>query len=152
MQIGPLPHDDTVTYLKSKFSLSGIKIDVPEALYLIEQSGDIPYYIQLLAAEIWQYMITLHTQVTRDIIDKCTKQIVDLKQDYYYELFDRQSVMQKQLLNALVHSGDNIFSTLYTKRFRLSAASTTQKSVLVLMDSGIIGQNGKYLFYQRSFF
>lgn len=152
MQLGTLPHEDTIAYLQAKFGLSAIKIEPDEALYLIEQSGDIPYYIQLLAAEIWQYMITSQTQVTTEIVDTCAKQIVELKQDYYYELFDRQSVMQKQLLIALVHSGENIFSTAYTKRFRLSAASTTQKSVFVLMDSGIIDKTDQTYFISDPFF
>jgi hypothetical protein len=60
--------------------------------------------------------------------------------------------MQKQLLIALVHSGDNIFSALYTKRFRLSAASTTQKSVFVLMDSGIIDKTDSSYFISDPFF
>lgn len=152
MQLGTLPHDDTIAYLQAKFGLSGIRMEQQEALYLIEQSGDIPYYIQLLAAEIWQYMVTSQTKVTTEIIDTCTKQIVELKQDYYYELFDRQSVMQKQLLVALVQNGDNIFSATYTKRFRLSAASTTQKSVLVLMDSGIIDKTDNSYFISDPFF
>ena len=152
MQLGTLPHEDTIAYLQAKFGISGIQIELQEALYLIGQTGDIPYYIQLLAAEIWQYMITSQTQVTQEIVDTCTRQIVELKQDYYYELFDRQSVMQKQLLIALIHSGDNIFSSAYSKRFRLSAASTTQKSVLVLMDSGIIDKTDNTYFISDPFF
>jgi predicted transcriptional regulator len=60
--------------------------------------------------------------------------------------------MQKQLLKALIQSGDNIFSSLYTKRFRLSAASTTQKSVLALMDSGIIDKTDSSYFISDPFF
>lgn len=152
MQLGTLPPEETVAYLQEKFGSSGIQIGLQEALYLIEQTGDIPYYIQLLAAEIWQYMITWKILVTTEIIDTCARQIVELKQDYYYELFDRQSIMQKQLLLALVHSGDNIFSAAYAKRFRLSAASTTQKSVLVLMDSGIIDKTDHTYFISDPFF
>jgi len=60
--------------------------------------------------------------------------------------------MQKQLLKALVHNGDNIFSKDYTKQYRLSAASTTQKSVLVLMDSGIIDKTDSSYFISDPFF
>ena len=60
--------------------------------------------------------------------------------------------MQKQLVIALIHSGDNIFSAAYAKRFRLSAASTTQKSVLVLMDSGIIDKTDNTYFISDPFF
>ncbi len=152
MQIGPLPHDETIVFLQEKFGLSGIDIGTQLALYLIEQSGDIPYYIQLLAAEVWQYMITSQALVTKEIIDACVKRIVELKQDYYFELYDHQSVMQKQLLKALIQGGDNIFSANYTKRYRLSAASTTQKSVLVLMDSGIIDKTDNCYFISDPFF
>ena len=152
MQLGPLPHDDTVAYLQEKFSQSGIGIELQVALYLIELSGDIPYYIQLLAAEIWQYIITSQSFVTRELVDTCAERIVELKKDYYFELFDHQSVMQKQLLKALLQSGDNIFSAPYTRRFRLSAASTTQKSVLTLMDSGIIDKTDSSYFISDPFF
>ena len=152
MQLGPLPHEDTIAFLQEKFGLSGIEIELQVALYLIEQTGDIPYYIQLLAAEIWQYIITSQTSVTRELVDICAERIVELKKDYYFELFDHQSVMQKQLLKALIQSGDNIFSSLYTKRFRLSAASTTQKSVSTLIDSGIIDKSDNAYFISDPFF
>jgi hypothetical protein len=97
-------------------------------------------------------MITSQTLVTGELVDTCAKRIVELKQDYYYELFDHQSVMQKQLLKALVQSGDNIFSAFYAKRFRLSTASTTQKSVLALMDSGIIDKADSSYFISDPFF
>ena len=79
MQLGPLPHNDTIAYLKEKFAQAAMEIDLSVALYLIEQSGDIPYYIQLLAAEIWQYMITSQTIVTIEMVDMCAKRIVELK-------------------------------------------------------------------------
>lgn len=52
MQIEALPKKDTIEFLKNRFSLSGIKIEETASLYLIEQAGNIPYYIQLLAAEV----------------------------------------------------------------------------------------------------
>jgi hypothetical protein len=152
IQLSTLPHEDTVTFLQEKMGNSGIKIDQPTALFIIEQTGDIPYYIQLLAAEIWQYMINSETFVTKDIVLLCTKRIVELKQDYYFELFDRQSVMQKQLLKALSQSGESVFSAEYAKRFRLSTTSTTQKAILVLMDSGIIDKTDNTYFISDPFF
>jgi len=152
IQLSTLPHDDTITFLQEKLGNSGIDIDRQTALFIIEQSGDIPYYIQLLAAEIWQYMINSQTMVTKEIVMLCTDQIVELKQDYYYELFDRQSVMQKQLLKALSQSGESVFSAEYAKRFRLSTTSTTQKGIMVLMDSAIIDKADNTYFISDPFF
>lgn len=121
-------------------------------LYLIQQAANIPYYIQLLAAEVWQSVITTRSDVTTDMIDSAVERIVTLKGDYYQELFDRQSVMQKKLLMALVSSGDNIFSTAYTKQYRLTAASTTQKSVLSLQENGLVDKINNTWFVCDPFF
>lgn len=152
MQIGALPQDDTIAFLQEKFRDSGIEINNSTAMYIIGQSGDIPYYIQLLAAEIWQYMINSHSIITEEIVRTCTDRIVELKQDYYYELFDRQSVMQKQLLKAVAQSGEGVFSADYAKKNRLSTASTTQKAILVLMDSSIIDKSDNTYFISDPFF
>ena len=152
MQLSTLPYEDTIAFLQEKFNDSGIKIDRPTALFLIEQSGNIPYYIQLLSSEIWQYMITSQTIVTNEIVTGCTERIIGLKSDYYFELFDHQSIMQKQLLKALVHSGENFFSADYIKRFRLTTASTTQKAVSVLLESGLIDKTENVYFISDPFF
>lgn len=152
LQLNKLPQDDSINFLQKKFSASNIVIDTETAIYLLQEAGDIPYYIQLLAAEIWQYMITSLTVVTVEIVSLCANRIVELKSDYYFELFDRQSVMQKQLLKALVFSGENVFSVGYAKQFRLSAASTIQKAILVLMDSGIIDRSMNTYFISDPFF
>ena len=152
MQIGSLPKEDTIEFLKDRFSLSGMTIDKAVSLYLIEQAGDIPYYIQLLAAEVWQYMISMHHEVTIEIIDICSEQIVDLKNDYYFELYDRQSAYQKKLLKSLLVSGENLFSADYAKRFRLSAASSTQKALSGLIESGIVEKSDRNYFIADPFF
>lgn len=152
LQLNTLPREETIVFLQQKFSGAGISIDKQTALSLIEEAGDIPYYIQLLAAEIWQYMITSQTLITNETIKLCSTRIIVLKQDYYFELFDRQSITQKQLLKALVVSGDNVFSSEYAKRFRLSASSTIQKAILVLMESGIIDRTLNTYFISDPFF
>ncbi len=152
MQLDALPIKDTIKYLKDKFSTSGIQIESAEAEYLISLTFNIPYYIQLLSAEIWQSMITTLDIVTNEIIDNCAEQIIIHKHDYYHELFDRQSTKQKQLLLGLIHTGANIFSAQFTKKYRLSTPSTTQKSASSLMDSGIIDKTGNNYFISDPFF
>jgi hypothetical protein len=152
MQIGALPTEETVEFLKNRFSLSGITIDEKVSLYLIDQAGNIPYYIQLLAAEVWQYLISLQNVVSKEVVASCAESIVDLKNDYYFELFDRQSAYQKKLLKSLLVSGGNVFSADYAKRFRLSAASTTQKAMMGLVENGIVEKAEGNYFVADPFF
>lgn len=142
MQLDALPENETITFLKNRFALSNITIDEPTALFLIAQAGNIPYYIQLLAAEVWQHLVSSSVDLTEDIIAVCAGRIVDMKSDYYFELYDRQSAYQKKILKSLLISGENVFSAEYTKRFRLSATSTTQKALMGLIDSGVVEKAG----------
>lgn len=157
MQLESLPENETIGFLKSRFALSNITIDEPAAIFLIRQAGNIPYYIQLLAAEVWQYMITTTEDLNTNIITICAEGIVNLKSDYYFELYDRQSAYQKKLLKSLLISGVNVFSADYAKRFRLSATSTTQKAMQGLVQSSIVEKvEGTYFigdpFFKRFLF
>ncbi len=152
MQIETLPKNETIEFLKDRFLQSNITIDEPVALNLIDQAGNIPYYIQLLAAEIWQYIVALHQVVSNEVVSLCVERIVDLKNDYYFELYDRQSAYQKKIFKALLISGENVFSSEYTKRHRLSATSTTQKAILGLIESGIIEKVSANYFIADPFF
>jgi uncharacterized protein len=152
MQIESLPEIDTIEFLRSRYSTSGIKIDKDVSLYLIEQAGNIPYYIQLLAAEVWQYVVSSHQEVEIEVISLCAENIVDLKSDYYFELYDRQTAYQKKLLKSLLISGKNVFSADYTRRFRLSATSTTQKALIGLVESGIVEKVEGIYFIADPFF
>ena len=91
-----------------------------------------------MAAEIWQDMISTDQQLNKSMVASCAERIVDLKRDYYTELYDRQSSYQKKLLYALIINGENVFSADYAKQFRLSAVSTTQKALSGLVESGVI--------------
>jgi AAA+ ATPase superfamily predicted ATPase len=146
MQIETLPVHDSIEFLKSRFESAGALIDDQTARYLIEEAGNIPYYIQLLAAEVWQdIIVSTSKKIHKNTIAVCAERIVTLKNDYYTEVYDRQSAYQKKILNALVISGENVFSADYAKRFRLSAVSTTQKALIGLVESGVIEKvEGQY--------
>ncbi len=152
IQLNTLPRDETVSYLQRQFQSSGITINRDTSMQLIEEAADIPYYVQFLAAEVWQYVVNSTSEVNSEIIKICSNKIIEFKQDYYFELFDRQSVLQKKLLKALVISGENIFSTQYAKQFRLSAPSSIQKAILVLMDIGMIDKTQNTYFISDPFF
>ncbi|MFP3043656.1 ATP-binding protein [Treponema primitia] len=146
ISIGPLPEDDTIKYLQNKFTASGITLDTNIGQYLISAAGNIPHYIQLLAAEVWQCLIDTKKPVTKKIVDYCVTQILALKGDYYLELFDRQSQGRKQLLQSLTVSGKNVFSAAYINTYGLNSVSTVQRSMKDLVEEGIVEKlKGEYV-------
>jgi hypothetical protein len=152
MTIGSLPQQDTIAFLCEKFALSNIRMNADTAKYLIEIAADIPHYIQLLASEIWQNTVNSKSIVTKDIVDKCAEQLLALKYDYYLELYEHRSQNQKQLLKALTYERKNIFSADYIHKYRLSAASTLQRSVQELVNNGIIEKKAEEYFFADPFF
>ncbi|MDR0814831.1 MAG: ATP-binding protein [Bacteroidales bacterium] len=152
MSIGSLPEEDTIAYLQRKFAASAIALDTETAQYIISVAANIPHYIQLMAAEIWQYTVNSHHKVTKKIVDECAKRLLALKNDYYMELFDNQSRSKKQLLQALRINGKNIFSTAYIANHRLPGVTTLQRAVNGLINDGTIEKMNNEYFITDPFF
>jgi AAA+ ATPase superfamily predicted ATPase len=152
MSLGTLPQKDTIAYLQKNFAASSVSLSTATAKYIISVASDIPHYIQLLAAEIWQYTVNSCHTVTKKIVDDCAAQVLTLKSDYYMELFGRQSQSRKQLLMALTKSGKNIFSTAYIGTHRLPSAATLQRAVKGLIQDGTIEKNKEEYFIADPFF
>jgi uncharacterized protein len=152
MQITELPLANTITFLQNRFALNQLSINDEAATYLVNEAGRIPYYIQLLASEIWQTLVLSKAEVDHFQIDEGVKRIVDLKSDYYYELYDHLTAYQKKLLLALLADDSGIFSAEFARKNRLSAASTTQKALAGLVDSGIVEKLNSLYFISDPFF
>ena len=146
MKISKLPLNETVDFLTSRFEKTGFSLSTDLARRIVEASDGVPYYIQLLAAEIWQNLNgSGEKAVTDSLLDLSISQVVSLKKDYYAELYDRLSLQQKKLVRAIAHCGEGIFSTAFTKRFSLGSTSSTQKAATVLTEQGIIEkENGNF--------
>jgi hypothetical protein len=151
MTISYLPEKDTIVFLRQNFSKKNIDLDKTIAQYLILVTANVPHYVQLLAAEIWQYMES-DTTITREIIDKSVLRVLTLKSDYYMELFEHQSKSKKQLLMALCTEGKNIFSEAYIKTNHLPSSATLQRAVSGLINNGIIDKLGSEYFISDPFF
>lgn len=152
MQLSVLPEADTCRFLQDRFAASDIRIDETMCRQFISRADNIPYYIQLIAAEVWQYMTPDLHDVTKDIVDECFARVIELKHDYYFELFDRFSPAQKRLLQSIARSGENIFSSEYIANNRLVGASSIQKSLAVLIESGLVERSDSTYFIGDPFF
>ncbi len=147
MNIDVIDREESVGYIQSKFKQDNIEIDKETAGYIIEKVFLIPYYIQLISAELWQEVITTSKKITKETVNKAVEKIIDLKSDYYWELTSKQTTYRKKILKALSEIPDEIFSKETTKRFNLGAVSSTQKALEVLIEQGVVDKiNKKYVF------
>lgn len=147
MNLNVISKEESLLYLKKKFSIDKIKISKDVANYLIESVNVIPYYIQFVAAEIWQQVVNRNEILKNKHVDLAINTIIELKSDYYWELIAKQTNYRKKLLHALSYSNNGIYSKETIQKFDLGANSTTQKAIASFIDDGIIEQfNNKLLF------
>ncbi|MBU0559620.1 MAG: ATP-binding protein [Bacteroidetes bacterium] len=147
MNLDTIDEKYSIKFLRKQFSKDKIKISTEVAEYLIEKSNAIPYYIQFIAAEIWQQVINKKEEIDKNHIDEAIKTIIELKSDYYWELTSKQTNYRKKVIRALCNSPNRIFSREITEKFNLGANSTTQKAINSFIEDGIIEQfNNKYEF------
>jgi len=150
--LGPLPEKETIAFIKSRFKTANVTIENSVIKQIIDEADNIPHYIQLLCAELWQQIMPNKKVVTKDDVNIVAKRVVAAKSDYYMELFDRQSVSKKQLLVALSHGGKSVFSVEYIRTNRLPAVGTIQRAMKGLLLDGIIERKGNEYFIADPFF
>ena len=142
MSINTIEESKSIKYLISRFKRSDTEIDNDTAKYLLKTAGNIPYYIQYIAFEIWQNIILSDkNRITTMHIDEAVKRVLELKSDYYWELTNKHTSYRKKVLFALSQSASELFSKKTAKDFGLGAVSSTQKAIDVFINDGIIERN-----------
>ncbi len=139
MTINKIKEEKSINFLVDRFYNSGIALNVDIAKYILQKVENIPYYIQFIAYEIWQFMIVNEKKtITKDFVNDAFERILEIKNDYYWELTNKQTNYRKKILKALSNSSREIFSRNVSEQYNLGATSTTQKALDVFIDDGII--------------
>lgn len=148
MTIKKIEEEESIEYLQSRFSLSGMYLPTDVAALILKTVENIPYYIQFFAYEIWQQMqFPEEKEIGDEHVSKALETVLELKSDYYWELLNKQTNYRKKLLKALSFTSSEIFSKKVNEQYDLGATSTTQKAIDVFIDDGIIEKfNANYEF------
>lgn len=152
IKIDTIDSTETINFLQNKFIENKIIISNDTAEYIITSSDNIPYYIQFIAAELWQNKIDNKSEITKASVDEVIKRIIELESDYYLELYGNLTNYQKIVLIALSKSGKEIFSKEYMREYGLSIGSSTQRAVKKLIELSIIDKKEGIYVYSDPFF
>lgn len=142
MNLEKMAKEDSVSFLQNAFTSSGIKLGSDIAYDIIRKVDNIPYYIQFLAHEVWEFAMIHNVNIIEEpMLDDALLSILELKNDYYWELTNHQSNHRKKLLLALSNDAKELYSDATSKKYELGASSSTQKSLEVLLNEGLIERN-----------
>ena len=153
MSIGKISETKSVEYLKARFSLSGIIIDDEIAMTILVTAGNVPYYIQFIAYEIWQSaVLDNRSEIESGDVLGAVENILMLKSDYYWELINKQTPYRKKVFNAIAHAERELLSGETAQKYNLGAVSTTQKALESFIDDGLVERNNTQYEFSDPFF
>ncbi len=154
MFLDKIPGEAWKEFISSQFHRRGRTIDDGALSALLDTADLIPYDVQRIAHELWDYAEigdkrTLNASEVKSVIDKLV-----IGQSTYYELlWEQLPARQRATLQALAHRGaSEMYSQIVREEFRLGPASSVQKALQSLDARDILDRyRGEYFFLDPLF-
>ncbi len=147
MQLGKIKPEIMEKYIIKRFYDTGIQISHEISREIISRAGNIPNYVQYLAAELWQLAFQTKLVPDIDMLDKAMNGMLDNLNDYFQQIMDGLNIPQKKVLLAISKDKTRVFTPEYHRTHHLGALSTTQRAVQKLIAGQLISStDGGYEF------
>lgn len=153
MRLDKPPADESKAFVLRRFAARSIGIDEATAERIVNESDNVPYYLQQLSALTFDAVMTREGDwVEERDVDVAVQDLLDENGDYYTQCLSTLSPMQRLLLSALAAESTKIFSAEYRKRYNLAASSTVHASLSALVDLGVVESDETGYFLGDPFF
>lgn len=141
MQLGKINSEIMEEFIIRRFQETDIQISSELSRDIVDRAGNIPNYVQYLAAELWQLAMQSERVPDIDMLDKAVSRMLINLSDYFQQIMDSLSTPQKKVLLALSKDNTKVFSQEYHKTHHLGALSTTQRAVQKLIAEQLISSS-----------
>ncbi len=142
------PTEESVAFVKERFASCQIGIDDKEARRIVDESDNIPYYVQQLASLVFDGVSAASRDwVEAGDIDEAIGGLVAENSDYYAEIMSSFSSMQRMVVSALAREPVEQFDEEYRCRHSLGGSSTVHTALKVVVEAGVVyrGESGYYV-------
>jgi hypothetical protein len=115
---------------------------------ILATADDIPYNVQRLCHQLWAMQAGASERLTEKDVGEALTMIVGQDAPHFSAAWDRLSLHQRQVLQAIARSGGrNVFTKEFLATHRLWASSSVQRSLAQLLKDQIVQRvNGEYHF------
>jgi uncharacterized protein len=146
MSLGPIPQTEFAPFLEGRFKRGrlGVSSDVLEAI--LAAADDVPYNVQRLCHQLWDTCAGKADRITERDIGKAIAIIVDQDTPHFSSAWERLSLHQRQVLQAVARSGGrNVFAREFLSAHRLGSHSSVQTSLRQLLKDQVLSKaDGEY--------
>jgi uncharacterized protein len=154
MFLDKIPAKDWKDFITRHFRKRGRTLDDPGLETLLASADLIPYDVQRIAHELWDYA-ELKDKRQLDVSDvkSVIESLVTSQSTYYELLWEQLSARQRAALQAIAYRGaSEIYSQGVREEFRLGPASSVQKALQSLDSRDILDRyKGSYFFLDPLF-
>lgn len=139
MSLGPILTAEFAPYLATRFRSGRLKITREVLDAILAAADDVPYNVQRLCHEIWALRAGATDRIVERDIGEAIGRIVEQDAPHYGALWDRLSLHQRQVLQAIARGGGrNVFAADYLAAHRLGSHSSLQTSLRQLVKEQVL--------------
>jgi hypothetical protein len=126
-----IPANDWKEFIARQFGKRGRKLDENATVALLAAADLVPYDVQRIAHELWDYAeLKDKRELNATDVKSVIETLVSGQSTYYELLWEQLSAGQRAVLQALAQRGSaEIYSQAVRSEFRLGPASTVQKAL-----------------------
>ena len=154
MFLDKIPAKDWKDSITRHFRKRGRTVDDPGLETLLASADLIPYDVQRIAHELWDYAeLKDKRQLDVSDVNSVIETLVTSQSTYYELLWEQLSARQRAALQAIAYRGTSeIYSQGVREEFRLGPASSVQKALQSLDSRDILDRyKGSYFFLDPLF-
>ncbi|HUY93968.1 MAG TPA: hypothetical protein VMU71_01675 [Terracidiphilus sp.] len=154
MFLDKIAAEDWEEFIARQFRTRSRTIDDAGMKLLLSAADLIPYDVQRIAHELWDYAeLSGKRELGTSDVNAVIATLIDSQSTYYELLWEQLSARQRAALQALASRGPaEIFSQKIREEFRLGPASTVQKALQSLDSRDVLDRYmGSYFFFDPLF-
>jgi hypothetical protein len=149
MFLDKIPAKDWKDFITRHFRKRGRTLDDPGLETLLASADLIPYDVQRIAHELWDYAeLKDKRQLDVSDVNSVIESLVTSQSTYYELLWEQLSARQRAVLQAIAYRGaSDIYSQAVREEFRLGPASTVQRALQSLDSRDILDRYKSNYFF-----
>ncbi|MBI4736662.1 MAG: AAA family ATPase [candidate division NC10 bacterium] len=146
MSLGPIPQEEFAPFLEARFKRGRLGVSAHVLAAILSAADDVPYNVQRLCHQLWDMLAGKTDRITEKDIGRAIAIIVVQDAPYFSTAWDRLSLHQRQVLQAIARAGGrNVFASDFLTAHRLGSHSSVQTSLRQLLKEQIVLKvNGEY--------
>jgi hypothetical protein len=129
--------EESMVFIENRFRVGGYPVSEKLIRQILEQTRNIPYYLQYLSAEIWE-SARLSSSDPDVIYPQALERLLINQTDYFHGIRNQLTGFQVRLLSAIAWNGFGSYETTFLQKYRLFPTSSIQKAYKRMTDLDIL--------------